>query len=130
MAGILHPDKYLSMIIDGADQARYGKVNFWFLIIFYCLLIHSSVLFNRVLIIFPLLSLLSGLPYFHIASKESSEAYKMKTKLVGAIIHGHFAGVFTHLEDLKQGANITIEVAHRMLTAYAKSGKLRICALL
>ena len=37
-------------------------------------------------------------------------------------MHGHFAGVFTHTEDLQQGSNVCIEVIHRMLCRYAQQG--------
>lgn len=55
---------------------------------------------------------------------------KLRTKLVGAIMHGHFAGVFTHTEDLMQGSNVCIEVIHRMLCKYVEQGIILFCNLL
>ena len=51
-----------------------------------------------------------GLPYFNIVAKSDSAGHKMKLKLMGAIIHGHGAMVFTQLENLATGSNYVIEV--------------------
>ena len=49
-------------------------------------------------------------------AKSDSAGHKMKLKLMGAIIHGHGAMVFTQLENLATGSNYVIEV-HRFKKA-------------
>jgi hypothetical protein len=42
----------------------------------------------------------------------------MQTRLVGAIIHGHFAAAYLYPAYMVGGSNVTIEVIHRSLTAF------------
>ena len=51
-----------------------------------------------------------GLPYFNIVAKGDETGHKMKLKLMGAILHGHGAVIFTQLENLATGSNYVIEV--------------------
>ena len=77
-----------------------------------------------------------GLPYFHLKSKSSEKGYKLKNKLYGVLMHGRKHGIhviifWIHLlltfvsgipslavyavpENLTCGANLTIEILHRM----------------
>ena len=43
-----------------------------------------------------------------------------QTKLYGAILHGHFSGAFLYPDYQLGGSIVTIEVIHRMLSAYIK----------
>ena len=36
-----------------------------------------------------------GFPYFYVKTKETSKGFKMKTKLIGALVHGRQLNVFT-----------------------------------
>ena len=51
-----------------------------------------------------------GLPYFNVVGKSDGTGHKMKCKLMAAIVHGHYAVVFTQLENLATGSNLTIQV--------------------
>ena len=52
-----------------------------------------------------------GFPYFNVVGKEDSKGHKLRCKLLGAIVHGHFAMMFTQHENLPTGGNLTIEVS-------------------
>ncbi len=73
------PTQYLSLIIDGADQAKYA------------------------------------IPYTHEKSHLSDSCWKLKTHLMGVIVHngGHYA--YTITDNVKMGNNATIDVLQRTL---------------
>ena len=56
-----------------------------------------------------------GLPYFSQATKQSGRIWKARQYLVGGIVHGKGIYLFRHLDVFPRGANVTIEVLHRML---------------
>jgi hypothetical protein len=51
-----------------------------------------------------------SLPYFCTADKQSSEGWKVPTRLYGAIVHGEFAAAYLYPAHLPGGSNVTIEV--------------------
>jgi hypothetical protein len=57
----------------------------------------------------------AGFPYFHEKSKTSSEAFKQKYHLLGAIVHGIGMWVFTMSHRFQADSNATIEVLQRLL---------------
>jgi hypothetical protein len=71
-----------------------------------------------------------GFPYFHEASKRSSDIYKQRCHLIGVIAHGVGSWVYTMSERLAADSNLTIEVLQRVLIAVEKKrGRLpkRLC---
>jgi len=59
-----------------------------------------------------------GFPFMSERTHGSSKGYKVRSKLYAAILHGHFASVFTYATNLTGGSNVTIEIIHRMLEMY------------
>lgn len=47
-----------------------------------------------------------GLPYFHVKTKANSKGHKLKTKLIGALVHGRQLNVFTAGENLHTGIDV------------------------
>lgn len=56
-----------------------------------------------------------GMPYFAVKTKENCKGHKMKTKLIGSLVHGRQLNVFTAGENLHTGSDMVIEVLHRTL---------------
>ena len=51
--------------------------------------------------------------------------FKIRQFVVGAVVHGVGVFLFRHLETFPRGANVTIEVLHRLFaTIKAKKGRL------
>ena len=81
--------KYLSLVIDGADQSRFH------------------------------------LPHFRRKSHETAGGAKIGLHLMGCLAHGRASYAFTVLPHVKQGANATIHVLHRvLLDTYRREGRL------
>ena len=56
-----------------------------------------------------------GLPYFSQPTKDSTSMYKIRQFVVGAVIHGVGIHLYRHIDRFGRGANVTIEVLHRIL---------------
>lgn len=84
--GRAHPSDFLSVIIDGADQAAFGS------------------------------------PHFCTHSKETEHCWRIATSLMGALVHGFGVFGFTYMPNIKHGANLVIEVLHRVLDTVWKEG--------
>lgn len=56
-----------------------------------------------------------GLPYFSQPTKSSQTIFKIRQYVVGVVIHGVGIHLYRHIDLFKRGANVTIEVLHRML---------------
>jgi hypothetical protein len=65
-----------------------------------------------------------GLPYHHTSTHATQGAWKIKTHLMGAIVHGRKTYGFTYLDNVKHGNNLTIESLHRVLQdIFQRDGK-------
>ena len=56
-----------------------------------------------------------GLPYHFLATHATQGAWKIKTHLMGAIVHGRQVYAYTYIDNIKHGNNITIETLHRVI---------------
>lgn len=66
-----------------------------------------------------------GLPYFHNTTHSTQGKWKVKTHLMGAIVHGRKTYAYTYIDNIKHGNNLTIETLHRLLLdTAATEGKL------
>jgi hypothetical protein len=54
-----------------------------------------------------------GLPYFCVQDKETTDGWKVPTRMYGSIVHGEFASAYIYPAHLPGGSNVTIEVIHR-----------------
>jgi hypothetical protein len=54
-----------------------------------------------------------GLPYFCVQDKETTDGWKVPTRMYGSILHGEFASAYLYPAHLPGGSNVTIEVIHR-----------------
>jgi len=77
----VHPEKYISMIIDGSDNSQYWS------------------------------------PYFRERTSTSQSSWKVGLHVMGAVVHGRGAYAYTILDTCPLGANVTIDILHRVLVA-------------
>lgn len=64
-------------------------------------------------------------PYFKDRSSSGQSAWKVALHVMGAIVHGSRAYAYTILDTCPLGANVTIDILHRVLVAeLASNGKL------
>jgi hypothetical protein len=54
---------------------------------------------------------------------ECSKGHKIRTRLYGAILHGHFMHCYTFTANMSGGSNVSIEIIHRTLMLYLREGK-------
>jgi hypothetical protein len=54
------------------------------------------------------------IPFFRELTQATAE-WRIRTHVVGALVHGHGSYVYLHTDKAAKGANITIEAIHRTL---------------
>ncbi|CAN0386362.1 unnamed protein product [Pylaiella littoralis] len=64
---------------------------------------------------------LFALPYFRQLTKDTARGWKMRTKLIGALVTGEMMMFFTLASNWETGANLTIQVVHSTLVQLIKS---------
>jgi hypothetical protein len=57
-----------------------------------------------------------SIPHFATPTKESASAAKLPTHLVGCLIHGAFRALYATLPNIRNNANLTVEVLFRVLS--------------
>ena len=63
------------------------------------------------------------LPHFAQVTHDSQSQKKVKLKVYGVIVHGHWASLHTFNSVLPGGTNVTVEIMHRTLQRLRDEGK-------